>query len=132
MVLVLTLDLDAASRRYPLMAFRVLKNTPLRPLADQLRALTQHADAVWIATAFVSQVAVEDIIGSAITAGTTVRFLTGTFGNVTRRRTFNTPAKMCLASAGNAEAESGEVTITQSFSSSEMEPAESHGLAHRT
>ncbi|MEB2286422.1 MAG: phospholipase D family protein [Myxococcales bacterium] len=80
------------------MKLHVLKNRPLRPLADRARTMAECADEVWIATAFVSQLAVDDIVGSAVHAGAQVRFLTGTFGKVTRSRTFE--AMFRLSDAG--------------------------------
>lgn len=66
----------------------VRKNTPLSPLAKRARELSKQSDALWVATAFASDAAVSDVVGSAAVRGATVRFLTGTFGRVTRLRTF--------------------------------------------
>lgn len=64
------------------------KSTPLQPIAERARALSGKCAEFWVATAFVSDAAVDDVVGTALDAGAAVRFLTGTFGNVTRLRTF--------------------------------------------
>lgn len=68
---------------------RVLRNTPLRPLANKMRTLVEQCDELLVATAFVSLGAVQDFLVTAATRRQpSVRFLTGTFGHNTRRATF--------------------------------------------
>ena len=67
---------------------RLLVSSPLRPLAGRMRALASRCVALDVITAFVSLDAVKDTLEPALEAGATVRFLTGTFGNVTRAATF--------------------------------------------
>jgi HKD family nuclease len=70
------------------MELRILKSSPLRPLARHARRLSEGCDELLVATAFVSDAALADVVGSALDHDAHVRFLTGTFGNVTRLRTF--------------------------------------------
>ncbi len=65
-----------------------------------MRDLATRCTAIDVLTAFVSLDAVVDTIEPAIEAGAVVRFLTGTFGNVTRAATFRHLHK--LARAPNA------------------------------
>lgn len=67
---------------------RVLRNTPLRPLANKMRALVEGCEEFLVATAFVSGGAVQDFLVTAAEHDPRVRFLTGTFGHNTRRATF--------------------------------------------
>ena len=67
---------------------KLRRNTPLNPLADRLRALLRDCVQFDVATAFVSDDAVSDLIESAVDSGVSVRFLTGTFGSATRQKTF--------------------------------------------
>lgn len=66
----------------------MLRSTPLRPIAERMRELSEHCKKLDIATAFVSRDAVTYAVEPAIDNGAEVRFLTGTFGNVTRAATF--------------------------------------------
>lgn len=63
-------------------------STPLRPIASRARKLSSNCDELLVATAFVSDDAVAAVVESALRSGARVRFLTGTFGCVTRKRTF--------------------------------------------
>jgi HKD family nuclease len=63
-------------------------SSPLRPIASYARALSESCDELWVATAFVSDAALNDVVATALQNGASVRFVTGTFGNVTRHRTF--------------------------------------------
>jgi HKD family nuclease len=67
---------------------KVLRSTPLQPIATKMRELTQQAEEFWVATAFLSRETVEDIIASGLAAHTRIQLLTGTFGHQTRRLTF--------------------------------------------
>jgi len=69
---------------------KVLRSTPLSPLATRMRALMENCVQFDGATAFVSNDAVQDLIVHALDAGAKVRFLTGTFGATTRKKTFDT------------------------------------------
>lgn len=66
----------------------VLRSSPLKPLAERMRKLATGCKSFWIATAFVSSNAVDDVLGVALDSGAHVRLLTGTFGNLTRKATF--------------------------------------------
>lgn len=66
----------------------VLVSKPLNPLADRMRELAGHSREFWIATAFLTTDAVDDLVGAAIRQDAKVRLLTGTFGNNTRKTTF--------------------------------------------
>lgn len=70
------------------MDLRLRTSSALRPLATPARELSHDCAELWIATAFVSDAALSDVVKSALDNGARVRFLTGTFGNVTRLRTF--------------------------------------------
>lgn len=63
-------------------------NSPLHPLAERARTYSNECDEFWVASAFISDDAIADVVGSALDAGATVRLMTGTFGCVTRLRTF--------------------------------------------
>jgi HKD family nuclease len=67
---------------------RMLASTPLRPLAQKARTLSASALSLEVASGFVSEDALRDILGPAIDGGANVRVLTGTFGRVTRLKTF--------------------------------------------
>ncbi len=66
----------------------VRTSSPLNALAERARNLSSHCEELWVATAFVSDSAVHDVIKTALSAASKVRFITGTFGRVTRKRTF--------------------------------------------
>lgn len=83
------------------MRTRVLTSSPLRPIAESMRALAEACDEFWIATAFVDSGAVDDIVGHAVSRGARVRFLTGTFGHNTRRTTFR--KLLAFAEAGDVD-----------------------------
>lgn len=70
------------------MTTRLLRSTPLRPLSARMRGLTRECIEFWAATAFLSKDAVLDALDAATKARAAVRILTGTFGNCTRRSTF--------------------------------------------
>lgn len=70
------------------MRLTTLRSSPLKPLAENARLLCRHADELWVATAFVSDAALQDVVEHALASGASVRFLTGTFGRDTRLRTF--------------------------------------------
>lgn len=70
------------------MHLKALTSTPLRPISTRARSLSVTCDELLIATAFVSTDAVSDVIGSALENGGAVRFITGTFGRMTRLATF--------------------------------------------
>ncbi|MGH6900914.1 MAG: phospholipase D-like domain-containing protein [Geminicoccaceae bacterium] len=53
-----------------------------------MRELARRSQQFWIATAFVGGDAVEDVISTARASGAKVRLLTGTFGNNTRKATY--------------------------------------------
>jgi HKD family nuclease len=65
-----------------------------------MRALTKLATEFWIASAFISQSAADDILGVADTHHVTVRLITGTFCNQTRKKTFAQLLKRAKAKAG--------------------------------
>jgi HKD family nuclease len=67
---------------------QVLRSTPLRPLAARARKLSTSASGIDVMTAFVSRDALLDTLAPAVERGAVLRFLTGTFGNVTRAKTF--------------------------------------------
>ena len=67
---------------------KVLVSRPLSPIADRMRDLASTARDFWIASAFLGTTAVDQIVGAALQGGATVRLLTGTFGNNTRKSTF--------------------------------------------
>jgi HKD family nuclease len=67
---------------------RVLKSRPLTPIAGRLKELTRASREVWIASAFLSKQAVQVLADGAEKGGAQLRLLTGTFGNSTRRSTF--------------------------------------------
>jgi HKD family nuclease len=69
--------------------FKVLVSTPLTPLSKRMKDRTEFARSLWIATGFTSRAAVDEIAEDALRKGTTVRFITGTFGSQTRRKTFS-------------------------------------------
>src|SRR5438094_5337047 len=75
-------------------------STPLKPLANRMRAITRRAEEFWAASAFVSRSVVEDIIGTAKANNVKVRLLTGTYGNQTRRDTFKRLLKMAQTQKG--------------------------------
>jgi HKD family nuclease len=66
----------------------VRTSSPLNALAERARDFSSHCEELWVATAFVSDSAVHDVIETALDAASKVRFITGTFGRVTRKRTF--------------------------------------------
>lgn len=66
----------------------VRKSSPLRPLAGRARMNSTRADELWVASAFLSDDAVVGVVEPALEACANVRVLTGTFGRVTRLRTF--------------------------------------------
>ena len=70
------------------MKVSMLASTPLYPLAKRARVLSRKAATLEVASGFVSELAARDILGPAIAGGATIRFLTGTFGRVTRLQTF--------------------------------------------
>ena len=70
------------------MTSRLVRSTPLRPLAQRMRELTRGSTEFWAATAFLSKDAMLDVLDAAADSSATVRILTGTFGNSTRVRTF--------------------------------------------
>lgn len=65
-----------------------LTSSALDSLANQASKLSTAAVELWVASAFVSSDALGDITQPLVTRGKAVRFLTGTFGNATRKRTF--------------------------------------------
>ncbi len=70
------------------MKTNVLRSSPLKPLAERMRKLAMGCEEFWIATAFVSAEAVDDVMGASLASGARVRLVTGTFGNSTRKATF--------------------------------------------
>ncbi|WP_163988897.1 phospholipase D-like domain-containing protein [Pyxidicoccus caerfyrddinensis] len=70
------------------MKTKVLTSTPLYPLAEVMQKLSMNCVLFWGASAFVTQSAVEYVIGAALSTGAQARFLTGTFGRNTRKATF--------------------------------------------
>lgn len=70
------------------MKTRMIRSTPLRPLAGPMRELSRQCLKMWVASAFITQGAVEDILGAAIDAKASVHLLTGTFGCNTRKAVF--------------------------------------------
>ena len=73
------------------------RSSPLKPLAESARLLCRDADELWVATAFVSDSALSDVVKRALDSGASVRFLTGTFGRDTRLRTFRHLHRMAKA-----------------------------------
>lgn len=74
---------------------QVLRNTPLRPLANKMRTLVEQCDEFLVATAFVSLGAVQDfLVTAAKRRQPSIRFLTGTFGHNTRQATFENLLKL--------------------------------------
>ena len=69
--------------------FKVLVSTPLTPLSKHMKDRTESAQSLWIATGFTSRAVVDEIAEDALRKGTRVRFITGTFGSQTRRKTFS-------------------------------------------
>ncbi len=67
---------------------RILVNTPGRTLRDQLLELTARAREAWLASAFLSRDVLDELVKAAEEASCKLRFLTGTFGNQTRRTTY--------------------------------------------
>ncbi|NMO17428.1 NgoFVII family restriction endonuclease [Pyxidicoccus fallax] len=72
----------------PVVRLKVLRNTPLRPLAKRMAWLVGQCEEFHLATAFVSKNAVEDMLSAATEHLPSICFLTGTFGNNTRQATF--------------------------------------------
>src|SRR5579862_5347852 len=60
-----------------------------------MRELTSTCSQVWVASAFLGENAVDDLFDAAERGSSKVHLLTGTFGNSTRRRTFQTLLKRC-------------------------------------
>lgn len=70
------------------MKAKALVSTPLNPLAKAMRALSARCEEFIVASAFVSDDAVSDLVEVAIANKASVSVLTGTYSNSTRKRTF--------------------------------------------
>jgi HKD family nuclease len=70
------------------MRMACLTSSALDSLAKVAHELSCQATELWIATAFVSESAFSDVTQPLSESNRGVRFLTGTFGNATRKRTF--------------------------------------------
>lgn len=91
--------------------FVLRQSSPLSSLADAAQEFSANCDELWIATAFVDELAVKHVVEPAVTAKAKVRFLTGTFGRVTRRRTFARLERLVRKAAIEARVWEGEFHI---------------------
>lgn len=71
------------------MKTEVLTSTPLAHIAKRMHDLTLGCSAFWIASAFLSRGALLLAFDAARKSGASVRVLTGTYGNSTRKQTFH-------------------------------------------
>lgn len=70
------------------MSASFISSRPHVSLLDEMRKLTAQAREFWIATAYVGDEVVSEVVEPASQAHVRVRLLTGTFGRQTRARTF--------------------------------------------
>jgi HKD family nuclease len=75
---------------------RVLHGHPLRALDDRFELNMKEADEVWILSAFVDRASVS-ILSDTRRPRCKIRFLTGTYANATRLRTFRALARLAHA-----------------------------------
>ncbi len=98
--------------------FVLRQSSPLSSLADAAQEFSAKCDELWVATAFVDELAVKHVIGPAVAEhanrggkAAKVRFLTGTFGQVTRHRTFARLERLVRKGAIEARVWEGEFHI---------------------
>ncbi len=70
------------------MTFIARSSTPLSPLAEMMRDMTERASDFCAATAFLSREVVDTVLAAGLADGTRIRLLTGTFGRQTRKAVF--------------------------------------------
>ncbi|MDX2055013.1 MAG: phospholipase D-like domain-containing protein [Polyangiaceae bacterium] len=91
--------------------FVLRQSRPLSSLVDAAQEFSSKCDELWVATAFVDELAVKHVIEPAVAADAKVRFLTGTFGHVTRHRTFARLERLVRKGAIAARVWEGEFHI---------------------